>query len=415
MHAFGLRMNGGSVNGHSFLESFREHAMPNFFSEEHELFRKQVRTFVEKELWPQVDEWERDELFPNWVFKRAGELGILGAHYSEDVGGAGGDYWFSVAKSEELARIGAAGISMGLLVQSDMATPCIAELGTKDQIAEFLTPAIHGEKIAALGVSEPGAGSDVAGIRTTAKRVGDDFIINGSKTYITNGTRADFVTLLCKTNPDAGHAGISILLVPTNLPGFSVSKKLKKVGNWASDTAELFFEDVRVPARNLLGEEGHGFMYLMQNFQSERVIGCTSAVAASQYALDRSVAYGRERMAFGKPIIKREYWQHVFVDLYTKLEAARALTYKAVEAYNDEKYIRHVPISIDTTKLVSMGKVFVGDTANEIMDQCMQFHGGMGYLEDLWVARAWRDQRLFRIGGGTSETMRYYIGKMMGF
>jgi len=384
-------------------------------SPEHELFRNQVRAFVDKEIRPNVDEWEEAELFPNELFKRAGELGILGAHYPEDVGGGGGDYWFSVVKSEELAHCGAAGVSMGLLVQSDMATPCIAELGTREQKDEFLVPAIKGEKIAALGVSEPGAGSDVAGIRTTARRVGGDYVINGSKTFITNGTRADFVTLLVKTDTEAGYGGISIVLLPTHVPGFSISKKLKKVGNWASDTAELFFEDCKIPTRYLLGEEGKGFYYLMQNFQSERVIACTSAVSGAQHALDRSVSWGRERVAFGKPLIRRELWQHKFVDLYTKLEAARALTYQAVDGYNTDRYIKKGAISTETTKLICMAKAFVGDVASEIMDTCMQFHGGMGYLEELWVGRAWRDQRLFRIGGGTTEVMRYALAKIMGF
>jgi len=385
------------------------------FSEEHDLFRKQVRQFVEKELAPNASQWEDDELFPSWVFKRAGELGILGAHYPEDVGGGGGDYWFSIAKSEELVRIGSAGVGMGLLVQSDMATPCINDLGTKEQKAEFLTPALAGDKIAALGVSEPGAGSDVAGLRTVAKKVGGDYVINGSKTYITNGTRADFVTLLCKTNPDAGHMGISIILVPTDLKGFSISKKLKKMGNWSSDTAELFFEDVTIPQRYLLGEEGQGFIYLMQNFQSERLIASTSAVAGARLALDKSVAWGRERTAFGKPLMKRELWQHKFVDLYTRLEAAQALTYKAAEHYNHDKYVAKGPVSLETTKLISMAKVFVGDLTGEIMDTCVQFHGGMGYLEDMWVARSFRDSRLFRIGGGTTEVMRYAIAKILGF
>ena len=385
------------------------------FSEEHDLFRKQVRQFVEKELAPNANQWEEDELFPSWVFKRAGELGILGAHYPEDVGGGGGDYWFSVAKSEELVRIGAAGVGMGLLVQSDMATPCINELGTREQKDEFLVPALAGDKIAALGVSEPGAGSDVAGLRTTAKKVGGDYVINGSKTYITNGTRADFVTLLAKTDPAAGHMGISIFLVPTDLKGFSISKKLKKMGNLSSDTAELFYDDVTIPARYLLGQEGQGFIYLMQNFQSERLIACTSAVAGARLALDRSVAWGRERHVFGKPLMKRELWQHKFVDLYTKLEAAHALSYKAVEYYNHDKYVAKGPVSFETTKLISMAKVFLGDLSGEIMDTCVQFHGGMGYLEDLWVARAYRDTRLFRIGGGTTETMRYAIAKIMGF
>jgi citronellyl-CoA dehydrogenase len=389
--------------------------MANPFSEEHELFRKQVAAFTEKELAPNVDAWEEDELFPDWVFKKAGDLGILGAHYPEDVGGSGGDYWYSVAKSEELPRCGAAGVTMGLLVQSDMATPVINDLGTREQKEEFLRPAIAGDRIAALGVSEPGAGSDVAGIRTTARKVGGDYIVNGSKTYITNGTRASFITLLVKTDGDAGYGGISILLFPTDTPGYSVSKKLKKAGNWSSDTAELFFEDCRVPARYLLGEEGKGFYYLMQNFQSERVIGCTSALAGTKHALDRSVEWGRERQAFGKPLIKREYWQQKLVELYIKYEAGKALTYKAAEAYNQEKYVDNAPISMETTRLISMSKAFVGDVTGEIMDQCMQFHGGMGYLEELWVARAWRDQRLLRIGGGTTEVMRYAVAKMMGF
>ncbi|MDH3654953.1 MAG: acyl-CoA dehydrogenase family protein [Myxococcales bacterium] len=385
------------------------------FQEEHQIFRQQVRTFVENELAPNVDTWEREKLFPNSVFKRAGELGILGAHYPEDVGGSGGDFWMSVVKSEELARCGSAGVTMGLLVQADMATPVIADLGSREVKDEFLAPAIRGEKVAALGVSEPGAGSDVAGLRTTARAVGDEYVINGSKTYITNGTRADFITLMVKTDPDAGHSGISIIVCPTDVKGFSVSKKLEKAGNWSSDTAELFFEDVRVPKRYLLGQEGMGFVYLMQNFQSERLVGCVSGLEGSRLALDRSVQFGRERVAFGKPLIKREYWQQKFVDLYTKYEAAKALTYNACAAYNEDKFVNHGMLSMETTRIVSMSKAYVGDVTGEIMDQCLQFHGGMGYLEDLWVARAWRDARLFRIGGGATEVMRYATAKIMGF
>ncbi|MEO0321819.1 MAG: acyl-CoA dehydrogenase family protein [Myxococcota bacterium] len=385
------------------------------FSEEHDLFRKTVRDFAEKELAPHVDEWEEAKIFPRWVFERAGELGILGAHYPEDVGGAGGDFWFAVVASEELPRCNAAGVTMGLLVQAAMATPAIADLATDEQKKEFLEPAIRGEKIAALGVSEPGAGSDVAGLRTTALVDGDDYVINGSKTYITNGTQADFVTLMVKTNPAAGHNGISIVLCPTDVKGFGVSKKLEKLGNWSSDTAELFFEDVRIPRRYLLGKEGMGFMYLMQNFQSERVVGCTSGLAGAKRALDRSVEWGRERQAFGKPLIKREYWQQKLVDLYAKYEAAHALTYRAGEAYNNEKHVKKSPISMETTRLISMAKAYVGDVSGEIMDECLQFHGGMGYLEELWVARAWRDARLLRIGGGTTEVMRYATARIMGF
>src|SRR5580658_11255361 len=300
-------------------------SMPSPFREEHNQFRSTVRKFAEKELFPFVDEWEKAENFPNAVFKRAGELGVFAAHYPEEVGGGGGDFWFSVVKSEELVRGGMAGVTMGLLVQGDMATPVIADIGTKEQIAEFLTPAIRGEKIAALGVSEPNAGSDVAGIQTVAKRDGDDYVINGSKTFITNGCRADFVTLLVKTTPERGARGCSFFLVPTKTKGFHVARKLKKIGNHSSDTAELHFDEMRVPKRYLLGDENMGFMYLMQNFQSERIIACTTAVSGADLMLQEAIQYGRDRKAFGKPIIKREYWQHKFVDLTAKVEAARAL------------------------------------------------------------------------------------------
>jgi citronellyl-CoA dehydrogenase len=384
------------------------------FTEEHEQFRQTVRTFAEKEMFPYANEWEKDCDFPNHVFKKAGDLGILGAHYKEEHGGSGGDYWFSVAKAEELPRGGSAGVTMALLVQSDMATPVISDLGTKEQIEEFLKPALRGDQIASLGVSEPGAGSDVAGIRTYARRDGDDYVINGQKTFITNGARADFVTLLAKTEPGSGAHGCTFFLVPTKTKGFVVSRKLEKIGNHASDTAELFFEDVRIPARYRLGEENMGFMYLMQNFQTERLIGCVSALAGCGYAVAMSRAYGEQRYAFGKPIIKRELWQHKFVDMYTKIEMAKAFVYKVVDAYNDEKYVKNVPLSMETVKLISMTKVAVGDLVSEVMDTCLQFHGGWGYIEEYPIARAWRDSRLLRIGGGTTETMRYYIAKLMG-
>ncbi len=384
------------------------------FREEHDQFRQTVRRFAEKELAPFADEWEEAGLFPDHVFKRAGELGILGAHFAEEKGGAGGDYWFSVAKAEELVRGHSAGVTMGLLVQSDMATPVIGDLGTPEQIEEFLKPALRGERIASLGVSEPGAGSDVAGIRTVARRDGDDYLISGQKTFITNGTRASFVTMLVKTNPEHGAHGCSFFLVPTDTKGFSVSKKLKKIGNWASDTAELFLDNVRVPKRYLLGEENMGFMYLMQNFQTERLVAAVSAVSGCQLVLDEAIAYGRERVAFGKPILKREVWQHKIVEMQTEIEAARAFTYSVVDRYNWEKYEKAEPLSMETVKKISMAKIVAGELGAKVMDQCLQFHGGWGYIEDFRIARAWRDQRLLRIGGGTTETMRYYIAKIMG-
>ncbi len=384
------------------------------FTDEHEQFRSTVRSFAEKELAPHAEQWEEDELFPNWVFKRAGELGILGAHFPEEHGGAGQDYWFSVVKAEELPRCRAAGVTMGLLVQSDMATPVISDIGTKEQIDEFLKPALSGDKIAALGVSEPAAGSDVAGIRTVARKDGDDYVLSGQKTFITNGTRANFVTLLAKTDPDKGAHGCSFFLVPTDLKGFQVAKKLKKIGNKSSDTAELFLDEVRVPKRYRLGEENMGFMYLMQNFQTERLIAGVSAIAGAFLVMDYTIQYGRDRVAFGKPIIKREVWQHKFVDLFTKLEGAKAFNYKCVDQYNDERYAKKQPLSFETVKLISMAKILAGDVASEVMDNCLQFHGGWGYIEDYPIARAWRDQRLLRIGGGTSETMKYYLAKLMG-
>jgi citronellyl-CoA dehydrogenase len=384
------------------------------FSEEHAEFRKTVRAFAEKELAPHVEEWEESGCFPNSVFKRAGELGILGAHFPEEHGGAGLDYWFSVAKAEELPRSKSAGVGMGLLVQSDMATPVISDLGTKEQIEEFLKPALAGDKIASLGVSEPAAGSDVAGIKTVAKKDGGDYVINGQKTFITNGTRADFVTLLAKTNPEAGAHGCSFFLVPTKTKGFHVNKALKKIGNRSSDTAELFFEDMRIPARYRLGEENMGFMYLMQNFQTERLVAGVSAVSGAFLMIEDAIAYGRERSAFGKPIIKREVWQHKFVDLLTRLEAAKAYVYQTVDRYNHERYVLKQDLSMETVKHISMVKILVGDIASEVADQCLQFHGGWGYIEDYRIARAWRDQRLLRIGGGTTETMKYYVAKLLG-
>lgn len=378
------------------------------------LFFRTVRDFCTKELLPQIDQWEADEYFPDWIFKKAGDLGIFGAHYAEEHGGSGGDYWWSVAKAEALPHCGAAGITMALLVQSDMATPCIADLGTKEQIDEFLRPALAGERIAALGVTEPDAGSDVASIRTIARRVGDEYVISGAKTYITNGCRASFVTLLCKTDPQAGHQGISIILLPTDVKGFSMAKKLKKLGNHCSDTAELAFDECRVPARYLLGEEGQGFYYLMQNFQTERLSAAISAVAGAQRTIDLSLSYGRDRKAFGKPIIARELWQHEFAEMQTRLEAARQLSYHAAECYNRERYEQRTPLSFDTVKKVSMAKLFVGDVVDYISDRCLQFHGGMGYMDETFVSRAWQDSRLLRIGGGTSEVMRYHIAKLLG-
>ncbi|MBX3128998.1 MAG: acyl-CoA dehydrogenase family protein [Polyangiaceae bacterium] len=388
--------------------------MFNPYTEEHEQFRKTVRQFAERDISPYVEEWEKAKDFPNELFKKAGDLGIFGAHYPEEHGGSGGDYWFSVAKAQELPRGRCAGVTMALLVQSDMATPVISDLGTKEQIEEFLKPTLAGDKIVSIGVSEPGAGSDVAGIRTYARKDGSDYVLNGSKTFITNGARADYITMLVKTRPDSGSHGCTFFLVPTNTKGFRVGKRLEKIGNHASDTAELFLEDVRIPERYRLGEEDMGFMYLMQNFQSERLIGAVSGISGSKLIVAEARKYGEERVAFGKPIIKREVWQHRFVDMYTKLEMAQAFMDRVTEQYNEERYVRKENVSFETVKLISMAKIVAGELVMEIADTCLQFHGGWGYIEDYSIARAWRDARLLKIGGGTSETMTYYLAKLMG-
>jgi len=379
--------------------------LTTFFREEHEVFRKSLREFVAKELAPHADEWEKAELFPREVFKRCGELGFLGAHYPEDVGGAGGDYWYAAVWAEELVRSNCAGLNMGLMVQSDMATPIIAELGTREQKDEFLAPALRGEKIASLGVSEPNCGSDVASIRTTAKKVGGDYVINGAKCWITNGTRADFITLAVRTGAD-GYGGISLVTFPTDVKGFKVTRKIGKAGNHASDTAELSFEDCKIPTRYLLGEENHGFYYIMMNFQGERLVAALGAVAGAQQALDNTIKYTQERSAFGRPILKFQVWRHQFAELATEIEAARWLSYRATDLYNRKQ---------EAVKEITMAKLYAGELLNKVVDRCLQAHGGFGYSDEFHISRAWRDARLITIGGGTSEIMKEILSKRLGW
>ncbi len=375
------------------------------FTEEHEAFRKAVRAWVEKELTPHALEWDRAGIFPRELFKQAGELGFLGINHDPKYGGSGLDYWFVTAFSEELTRSQNAGVNMALLVQSQMATPIINELGTDEQKREFLEPALKGEKIAALGVSEPGCGSDVANIRTTARRDGDDYVINGSKMWITNGTRADFITLGVRTG-EAGYGGISLVTFPTDVKGFTVSKKLDKVGNLSSDTAILYFEDCRIPRRYVIGEENEGFYHIMTNFQGERLVGAITTVAGMERMMEDAIRYGNEREAFGKPLIKFQVWRHKFVDHLTAIEAAKRLTYHAVGLFDAKE---------NPVKEISMAKLFAGDLAQRVAYDCQQFYGGMGYIEETPVARAWRDIRLITIGGGSSEIMKEILSKLYGF
>src|SRR5436305_8696061 len=373
------------------------------FTQEHELFRRNLRAYVEKELAPHALEWDEAGIFPREVFTGMAEIGALGINYPEEVGGSAGDYWYVVVLAEELVHSRNAGVNMALLVQSQMATPIINEIGTPEQKKEFLIPALNGEKIAALGISEPDAGSDVANLKTTARRVGDEYVINGAKMWITNGTRADFITLAVRTGP-AGYGGVSLVTFPTDVKGFSVSKKLSKIGNLSSDTALLFFEDCKVPARYLLGDENEGFYHIMTNFQGDRLVAALGAVSGMQQLVEDSLRYGNERGAFGKPLIKFQVWKHKFVEHLTAIEAARWLTYRACDLFNRKEA---------AVKEISMAKLFAGDLMQRVVYDCQQFHGGMGYVVETPVARAFRDARLLTIGGGTSEIMKEIIAKLV--
>ena len=378
--------------------------MLNPFTQEHEAFRRTVRAFAEKELAPHALEWDRAGIFPKEIFKKCGELGFFGINFDPKWGGSGLDYWYVAAFCEELSYSRNAGVNMALLVQSQIATPIINEIGTDEQKQQFLQPAILGEKVAALGVSEPGCGSDVASLKTTARRVGDDYVINGSKMWITNGTRADFITLAVRTGGE-GYGGISLVTFPTDAKGFSVSKKLEKIGNLSSDTAILFFEDCRIPARYVLGQENEGFYHIMTNFQGERLIAALMAVSGMERMLEEAIGYGRDREAFGRPLIGFQVWRHKLVEHMAAIEAAKRLTYHAVDLFNSKE---------NPVKEISMAKLFAGDLAQKVAYDCQQLHGGMGYIEETHVARAWRDIRLITIGGGTSEIMKEIVSKLAG-
>lgn len=374
------------------------------FNEEHLALRKTVRKFAES-LAPFAEEWDEAGIFPREVFKQAADLGLLGIRVDPRYGGQGLDWWFTTCYAEELVHSRNAGVNMALLVQSDMATPIIGEIGSDEVKKEFLEPAVKGEKIAALGVSEPGGGSDVAAIRTTARRDGDDFVINGQKLWITNGTRADFITLAVRTG-SSDYGGISLLVCPTDVKGFSVGKRLKKIGNKSSDTAELFFEDCRVPARYLLGEENQGFYHIMTNFQGERLVAALGCIHGMELAVRDAVRYGNERSAFGKPLAKFQVWRHKMVEHLTAIEAGRRLNYYAVDKFNKDP--------MGATREITMAKLFAGDLAQRVIYDCQQMHGGFGYVTEYPIARAFTDVRLITIGGGTSEIMKEILVKLEG-
>jgi alkylation response protein AidB-like acyl-CoA dehydrogenase len=374
------------------------------FTEEHERLRESIHDFVVRELRPHAERWE-EETFADWVFPRMGELGLLGLSMPEAYGGQGGDYPCNLVLAEEMVHSLSGGLAMGVAVHTDMATPPILAFGTEEQKQAYLAPAIRGEKVSCLGITEPDAGSDVAGIRTRAVRDGGDFVINGSKTYITNGHRADFIVLVTKTDPDAGYDGFTLFLVDMDAPGVVRERRLEKLGMHASDTALLAFQDVRVPATAVLGEVGKGFYHIMWELQGERLIGAAGCVAGAQRVFDQTLEYARERRAFGRPIGGFQVTRHKFADMATKIEAARELVYATAWRFMAGEY----PV-----REISMAKLFAARMASEVADECLQIHGGAGYMREFGVERVWRDTRLNRIGAGTDEILLEVIGRSYG-
>ncbi len=375
------------------------------YLEEHEAFRRTVRAVVDKELLPFAREWEEKQEFPRELYLRFGELGFLGLKYPVEYGGSAAGELYEAVLLEELGRCGSGGVSAGLAGQFTIATGPLHLFGTDAQKRRWLVPAIRGEKIGALGITEPDAGSDVAGLRTTARREGGHYVVNGSKTYITNGVRADFVVLAVKTDPAAGHKGLSMLVVEKGTPGFSVGRKLEKLGWRASDTAELFFEDCRIPAENLLGVEGQGFAQIMGNFQWERLSLALGAVGAMDDMLETVLAHVKSRRAFGQTLNQFQVVRHKLAELFTARECARQLTYHALRLHVAGEWA-----VAQTTR----AKKVATETACRVADECLQLHGGAGYMMEYDIQRHWRDARLGPIGGGTSEVMNEIIARQLG-
>jgi alkylation response protein AidB-like acyl-CoA dehydrogenase len=375
-------------------------------SPEHDALRETVRRFVAAEVRPHVDAWEAQGRFPDELFRRCGELGFLGLHFPERWGGAGGDLAAGLVFVEELARCGAGAVPMALSVQTHMATPALAEFGTDDQRERWLRPAIAGTLIAAIAITEPDAGSDVAGIATRAVRDGDVWRLSGTKTFITNGARAGFLTLVAQTEPGSRHRGISIFLVDTSLPGVSTSRTLDKLGMWSSDTAEIHLDDVPVPAAELLGSEpGQGFAQLMWQLQYERLAGAAASLGHAEQTLAETVEYARRRHTFGVPLAEHQVVAHRLADAATELTAARALYEQTIWRVLHGEY----PVAE-----ISMTKKYCAQVQNRVVDACLQVFGGAGYLAETPVSRAFRDARLQRIGGGADEIMNEVIAKRLG-
>jgi alkylation response protein AidB-like acyl-CoA dehydrogenase len=374
------------------------------FTDEHDALRESIRRFVTRELAPHAEEWE-ETTFPDSVFARMGELGFLGLDKPEAYGGQGGDYYTALVLAEELAHARCGGLAMGVAVQTDMAMPPILAFGTEAQKQRWVVPAIAGTAILCLGITEPDAGSDVAGIKTRALRDGDEYVINGSKTYITNGHRAHGIVLVTKTDPEAGYDGFTLFLVPMDSPGVVREKRLRKLGMHASDTALLAFNDVRVPADTVLGEIGKGFYHIMWELQGERLIGAAGAVAGAQDVFDRTLAYAQQRTAFGRPIGRFQAIRHKFAEMATKIETARQMVYTTAWRFANGEY----PV-----REITMAKLYSARIAVEVADECIQIHGGAGYMQEYGIERAWRDLRLNRIGAGSDEIMLDVIGRSYG-
>ena len=379
------------------------------FTPEHESLRDTVARFVDKEINPHVDAWESAQQFPSHqLFRQMGDLGLLGIHKPEAYGGMGLDYSYAMVAAEELGRIKCGGVPMAIGVQTDMATPALARYGSDELRREYLAPAIAGEQVAAIGVSEPQAGSDVAQLKTTARVDGGDYVINGSKMWITNGMKADWICLLANTSDGPAHKNKSLIVVPLDTPGVERARKLHKLGMWSSDTAQLFFDDVRVPRRNLIGEEGMGFTMQMQQFQEERIFAAASAIKGLENIVQRTIEYTSERQTFGTPILHNQVVHFRLAELQTEIEALRSLVYRCCERYIAD------PNDSGVLQLASMAKLKTGRLVREVTDACLQYWGGQGYMWEAEVSRAYRDTRLVSIGGGADEVMLGIICKTMG-
>jgi citronellyl-CoA dehydrogenase len=376
------------------------------FTQEHRQLADTVEKFIEKEVNPHVPEWEKAEAYPaHEVFKKLGNLGLLGLKYPEEYGGSGLDFSFSMVMAEALGVCHCGGIPMSIGVHTDMCTPALARFGSDELRREYLAPSIAGDYVGCLGVSEAGGGSDVAAIKTTARKVDGDYVINGSKMWITNGLQADWCCLLANTSETgAPHKNKSLIIVPMDAPGIT-KQKIHKIGMDASDTAQLFFDNVRVPSRNLIGQEGMGFMFQMMQFQEERLWGAAGALKGLDRLIDLTIDYTRQRKAFGKSILDNQVVHFRMAELRTEVEALRALTYRAVDMYVSGK---------DVTKLASMAKLKCGRLSREVADSCLQYWGGMGFTWDNPISQAYRDSRLVSIGGGADEVMLGIICKLEG-